>query len=194
MTIPTGGEVPPAQKQPTGGGAPPIGKGTPQPKSAAPIDLSAIAAMGNAMAGMGSQPAQQQPPPTTTFQVPPAGWLGPTATALGVPNAGVLPFPGQGGGRSYVIASGDLPWKVAQRFTGTIKRDDGRWTWKELDHAYPALDTTGEAPKPWHAGDVIILPEAWNVDLGPSSGASGQIGPPAVSGAAAPFVPPLSTV
>jgi hypothetical protein len=78
---------------------------------------------------------------------------------------------------TYTIASGDTAVAVAQRFNaGATKRADGRWIWKELDQATPALETTGAVPVPWQVGATLALPPAWTQDSGPRTGAKGQVG------------------
>ncbi len=67
---------------------------------------------------------------------------------------GITPFPASG---TYVVASGDYPIKITQKFTGNGNR------WKELIAANPDKPTRADGA--WTTlmpGEVIKLPQAWN--------------------------------
>ena len=128
-------------------------------------------------------------PPNPWPNVPPGGNWGPpsppggapphikpTAPPGGAPPGGTPPgVVPQAPERVYMIANGDQAWKVAQRFSGQVKRGLS-WVWKDLRFSADGpIDTTGSIPKPWRAGLTIYLPDSWTVDLGKTSGAAGDV-------------------
>ena len=81
----------------------------------------------------------------------------PVSPSPQVPSSGITPFPASG---TYVVASGDYPIKITQKFTGNGNR------WKELIAANPDKPTRPDGA--WTTllpGEIIVLPSAWNTNV-----------------------------
>lgn len=86
--------------------------------------------------------------------------------------------PAQGALRTYTVANDDMAYLVGERLAGRIKDDKGRFTWKAFTKTADnvAIDTSGEQPKPWQTGMVLLVPPGFTADLGTKYGANGKIG------------------
>lgn len=128
----------------------------------------------------GKPPGTTPPPPAEPVPAPPPAKPPAAPPAVAPPAAPT----------TYRIKAGDVPYLVAQRFTGNANR------WKEIPAANPGMvvkqvtnPKTGKVTTlldPWYAGLTINLPAGWAKPAAPAPAPT----PPAPAPGAAPPPPP----